>query len=316
MSTGVAERYEDRGLIGMGGQAEVRRVHDRRLGRDLAMKILRSEFAEHEGLRSRFVEEAEATAQLQHPGIVPVHDLGEVSDGRPFFVMKEVSGQTFTQVITSAHECSSERWAVELRGLVNVLQQVSRALAYAHMRGVLHRDLKPDNVMVGDFGEVVVMDWGLAKVQGRADPLWGAFGPAPVVTERSRDASQYTVYGTVSGTPAYMPPEQASGSTDEVDARSDVYALGAMLYEVLVGVAPYSGESSPDILSQVVQGPPPPVRAASSRALPEELVVLCERAMSRERHLRPASVDLGHFAGPGSLLSFLPPRGRRGRKTF
>ena len=164
--------------------------------------------------------------------------MGELTDGRPFFVMKEVTGRTYRQVIESAHQCASEIWVVELRSLVNALLQVSQAVAYAHMRGVLHRDLKPENVMVGDFGEVVVMDWGLAKVRGRPDPAWGRFGPAPVVTERSQDASLATVMGAVSGTPAYMPPEQAAGNTNEVEARSDVYALGAMLYDCLLYTSP------------------------------------------------------------------------------
>ncbi len=302
-------RYDDLGPLGMGGMGEVRRVRDRRLGRVLALKTLHAPALSRPALVARFLEEAQATAQLQHPGIVPIHDLGTLPDGRLWFTMKEVSGQTFGEVIAEVHAVSETRWQPAasgwtLRRLVDALRRVCEAVGYAHSRGVVHRDLKPDNVMVGRHGEVLVLDWGLAKVLGRPD--WAADDGEldPVQTDRSRDSAHQTQVGQVAGTPAYMPPEQALGQIDQIDARSDVYALGALLYEVLCGRAPYTGDSALEVLEKVRSGPP---RALASRGagaaitlgfglnlsaeaagapqgphLPPSLVAACERAMARD----------------------------------
>ena len=202
-------RYDDLGLIGMGGMGEVRRVRDRRLGRQLALKTLHLPALNRPALVARFLEEAQATAQLQHPGIVPIHDLGTLPDGRLWFTMKEVTGQTFGQVIAEVHAPSDARreptdsgWT--LRRLVDALHQVCEAVGYAHSRGVVHRDLKPDNIMVGSHGEVLVLDWGLAKVLGRPDLAAEEGELDPVQTDRSRDSVHQTRVGMVAGTPAYM----------------------------------------------------------------------------------------------------------------
>ena len=223
-------RYENLGPIGMGGMGEVHRVRDRRLGRRLALKTLHSSALSRPSLVARFFEEAQTTAQLQHPGIVPIHDLGTLPDGRLWFTMKEVTGQTFGEVIAEVHAVSGTRWQPAasgwtLRRLVDALHQVCEAVGYAHSRGVVHRDLKPDNIMVGSHGEVLVLDWGLAKVLGRPDRAAEEGELAPVQTDRSRDSAHQTQVGEVAGTPAYMPPEQALGKVDQIDARSDVYAL-------------------------------------------------------------------------------------------
>jgi len=305
-------RYDDLGLIGMGGMGEVRRVRDRRLGRQLAMKTLRVGALQHPSLMARFLEEAQATAQLQHPGIVPIHDLGELVDGRLWFSMKEVSGKTFGEVIAEVHAVSSTSWRAApsgwtLRRLIDALRQVCEAVGYAHSRGVVHRDLKPDNIMVGMHGEVMVLDWGLAKVLGRPDLAAGMLDP--VKTDRSRDSVHRTQLGQVAGTPAYMSPEQALGKVDQITARSDVYALGALLYEVLSGVSPYTGNSAHAVLNQVRSGPPALLRGAASPldsfgfafdlpsniegsrrpSLPPSLVAACERAMARSPEERFAS---------------------------
>ena len=299
------QRYEDLGQLGMGGMGEVRRVRDRRLGRTLAMKTLHTAALSRPSLVARFLEEAQATAQLQHPGIVPIHDLGQLADGRLWFTMKEVAGQDLRALIDGVHGVSRQGWQSTasgwtLRRLVGALRQVCDAVGYAHRRGVVHRDLKPDNIMVGAHGEVFVLDWGLAKVRG--GPAAEPGGPPLVTTDRSRTAVHQTQVGRVAGTPAYMPPEQAEGRLDAIDARSDVYALGAILYRVLSGRSPYRGFTVEDVLNQVRSGPPPslaprsdttlhpdPVPGAPSEAaqapagpvLPSSLVAICERAMAR-----------------------------------
>ncbi len=306
-------RYEDLGVLGRGGMGEVRRVRDRRLGRTLALKTLHAPAVSRPGLLARFLEEAQATAQLQHPGIVPVYDIGELPDGRLWFTMKEVSGRVLGDVIREVHEYSPRRWRMApsgwtLRRLVEALRRVCEAVAYAHSRGVVHRDLKPTNVMVGEHGEVLVLDWGIAKVMGRPSAL-DRSEVEPVQTDRSVQDALKTLVGEISGTPAYMPPEQAWGKVDLIDARSDVYALGAVLYEVLSGKPPYAGESSNDVLERVRTQAPEPLMAdldALARGIdrlpadrnqrplpPHGLVAICQRAMARDPDARfPSAAEL------------------------
>ncbi len=283
------DRYEDLGRLGVGGMAEVRRVRDRELGRTLALKVMHASALTSREVVARFREEAQATAQLQHPGIVPVYDLGELPDGRLWFTMKEVSGETLTRVIRAVHDASGSAWRTaasgwSLRRLVEALVQVCEAIAYAHERGVLHRDLKPSNVMVGRHGEVLVLDWGLVKVAGRPEATVGA--TRPVQTDRSTSHADHTLVGAVTGTPAYMPPEQATGRPDAVDVRSDIYALGAILYAVLTGRPPYEADSAYGVLVKVRSEAPRPLPAGvgprGDRSLPPALVAACERAMARD----------------------------------
>ncbi len=313
----LTDRYEDLGLLGAGGMGEVRRVRDLDLNRTMAMKTLRPELLERPEALARFIEEAQCSAQLQHPGIVPVHELGRLPDGRVYFTMREVRGRSLSEVIAEVHGAvRGDRWARSaggwsFRGLVDAFHRVCEAVAYAHGRGVVHRDLKPENVMLGGHGEVLVVDWGLAKVAGERDRALEAGELEPVVTDRSQDTSQATQLGAVAGTPAYMPPEQARGEVDAIDARSDVYALGAVLYEVLSGRAPYRGDDAMAVLVKVLVGPPePPGRgvalaqtlgflegpaaAPSGPPLPEELVAACVKAMARAPGERFA--DAGELA--------------------
>jgi len=295
--SGVSERYEDISQIGLGGMGEVRRVWDMAMNRSLAMKILRKDFLDRPDLFARFREEAEATAQLEHPGIVPIHDLGKLPDGRLFFTMKEIRGRTLLDVIDEIHGASPNAWTVSHSGwtlfkTVQVFVTVCEAIAYAHSRSVLHRDLKPSNVMVGAFGEVVVMDWGLAKIgtdpTGFGDSVSIDSGTAPVMTERSRASAYETVSGSVAGTPNYMPPEQARGEHARVGPWSDVYALGAILYHILSDRPPYEGTDTKAVIQKVLAAPPPPagprwrIRRGNKPAVEDGLIAICERAMSSE----------------------------------
>ncbi len=294
---GAAERYEDINQIGLGGMGEVRRVWDMTMNRSLAMKILRKDLLDRPDLFARFREEAEATAQLEHPGVVPIHDLGKLPDGRLFFTMKEVRGRTLLDVIDEIHGASSGSWETGPTGwtlfkTVQVFVAVCEAIAYAHSRAVLHRDLKPSNVMVGAFGEVVVMDWGLAKIGNDptsfGDSVSIDSGTAPIMTERSRASAYMTLSGSIAGTPNYMPPEQARGDHGRVGPWSDVYALGAILYHILSDRPPYDGMITEQVVEKVLSGPPPPAgprwrkSRGSNPAIEDELIGICERAMAPE----------------------------------
>ncbi|MER3416702.1 MAG: hypothetical protein C4297_10895 [Gemmataceae bacterium] len=231
--------YTLRELIGRGGMGLVFRAWDVRLEREVAIKCIQERFAHSPTARERFFSEAKITGRLQHPGIPAVHELGTLPDGRPYLAMKLVHGQTLSQIIRSA---SRHR-------LLAILEQVSHAVGYAHAHRVIHRDLKPSNIMVGAHGEVQVMDWGLAKVLACASSVSAestvrdADDPstASALDKTPDPFTEGTATGEVVGTPAYMPPEQAAGQVHRVDPRSDVFALGAILCEILTGYPPYTG---------------------------------------------------------------------------
>ncbi len=227
-------RYEHRGRLGKGGTGVVYRVFDRELNRTVALKVLRTDLGEDADFTSRFVSEAQVGAQLQHPGILPVHDLGCLPDGRWYFTMEEVRGRSFRDLVEEIHEAIATDPSTgpeRLRRLVDTFHRVSVAMAHAHDRGVVHRDLKPDNVMVGLDGQVRVVDWGLARVMG-APP--GEHATLPVSTTRTTGDHE-THWGHATGTPGYMSPEQAAGEHHDLGPTTDVFALGATLYEVLTG---------------------------------------------------------------------------------
>jgi len=218
----------------------------------MAMKLLRSDQTHSTRDVARFVEEARVTAQLGHPGVVPVHAMGRLEDGRLFFTMEEVTGETLTDVLSSGR--------LRLRRLVSIFHQVCETMAFAHDRGVVHCDLKPDNIMIGAYGEVRVLDWGLALTPDGDIPAAGA----------------------VSGTPAWMPPEQARGHSDLLDCRADVYALGAILYRMIVGRPPYEGSDAHQILARVIAGAPDPLVVLEQYGGLENLSDICRLAMARE----------------------------------
>ncbi len=298
-----SSRYKLEGEVARGGMGAILKVWDEDLRRTLAMKVIlgggdsRSDggaSAVDERQLARFLEEAQVTGQLDHPGIVPVHELGLDSDGHVFFTMKLVKGRDLKHIFDLVFQ-ESEGWN-ETRAL-SVMLKVCEAMAYAHTKGVIHRDLKPANVMVGNFGEVYVMDWGLARVLGRKDNHDIRLAPEftaslrSVRTERREkreealDSPIVTMDGDVMGTPAYMPPEQARGEIEKLSPRSDVYAIGAILYHLLTRqmpyVAPGARVSNRTVLAMVLRGPPERV-SELRRETPAELIAICEKAMSRE----------------------------------
>jgi serine/threonine protein kinase len=288
-------RYAHEAELGQGGMGTVYRAHDTVLHRSLAMKVLSaSQNSDSEEGTSkvspevlrRFLEEAQVTGQLDHPGIIALHELGLDSAGRVYFTMPLVRGRDFGDILELVWE-RREGW--DLKRAVSCLLKVAEAMAYAHSKGVIHRDLKPANIMAGRFGEVHVMDWGLAKILGHEEKDSREEQHATLVrTDRHESESAdalATLEGSVLGTPAYMAPEQARGEQQRIDGRSDVYSLGAVLYHALTGQAPYvprdARVSAYSVLQWALEGPPKPISELVSGASPE-LVAICERAMSRE----------------------------------
>jgi WD40 repeat protein/serine/threonine protein kinase len=269
-----AEHYELGHEHARGGLGRIIVARDRRLERTVAVKEL---LEVEERATRRFMREARLTAKLQHPAIVPIHEAGRWPNGAPFYAMKFVSGKSLKQAI------AERRSLVERLGLLPNFIAVAEAIAYAHSEKIIHRDLKPSNVLLGNFGETLVVDWGLAKNVGDADE--------PTIerpqSDLSNDPDDLTTLGSVIGTPIYMPPEQASGL--QVDERADVYSLGAMLYHLLCGEPPFAGDSA-SVLAKVKSTPPEPLRLRMPTA-PPELIAIVERAMQREPHERYATAE-------------------------
>lgn len=257
--------------LGRGGMGSVYAAEDTELGREVAIKVSSGADASSE-LCERLRREARIIARLEHPAIVPVHDLGALPDGRLYYVMKLVRGE---RLDAWAARQSDERTAVRL------FQRIVEAVAFAHARGILHRDLKPENVMVGEFGEALVMDWGIAK------ELTAAPSRAGEVDVEAHPTGA-TGAGAVLGTPAYMPPEQARGDLDALGPRSDVYGLGALLYFLLSGQAPF-----PDGTPRVATAQPAALHGVRP-SLPPALVAVCDRAMAVDPADRyPSALALG-----------------------
>ena len=286
-----AGRYYLMGELARGGMGEVLRAYDADLRRPLAIKVLLPERLHHPGAEQRFLDEAQITGQLQHPGVPPVHEVGRLGDGRPFIAMKLIEGRTLDQLLKERPSPADE-----LPRFVAVFAQVCQTIAYAHSCGVLHRDLKPANVIVGAFGEVQVMDWGLAKV--RADLSVAetvASHSALVHTARSGSPACATWAGEVMGTPNYMPPEQARGEVERLDERCDVFGLGALLCQILTGAPPFRGPDSSTVIQKAAHGDLEDALARLRGCGAEvELVDLAVRCLAADPMQRPA--DAGAVA--------------------
>jgi len=306
------DRYRIGEQIGEGAMGRILKVRDEDLHRDMAMKVMKAA-PPREGATSpspyasqrlaRFVDEAQITGQLDHPGIVPVHEIGLDPSGQVFFTMKLVRGRTLREVFDLAWK-REEDWSTTR--VLGALLKVCEAMSYAHEHKVIHRDLKPGNIMIGRFGEVLVMDWGLARLLDRPDPKdirvreRAECPTTAFVSDRGHgtpatpDSPLMTMDGDVIGTPAYMSPEQASGHIDRVGIQTDVYAIGAILYHLLARRMPYVepgvAVDNYAIWRWVQVGPPTSLSKLAVDA-PAELVAICERAMAREPSRRYASAQ-------------------------
>ena len=303
-------RFRDLRLLARGGIGQVMRAVDTELNREVAIKELQPGLAHDDEVRERFLREAEITGTLEHPGIVPVYGLGRDSQGRPFYAMRLVRGQTFQEAIQEFHQRTSgsqQFVGVEFQKLLRRFLHVCETVAYAHSRGIIHRDLKPANILLGPFGETLVVDWGLARATGRDGPQPSVIGPTErpepgdslttPVAHWSNELTQAT--GELIGTPAFMSPEQAAGNVCEIGPAGDVYSLGASLYMLLTGRAPFIGKEVRKTLEQVAAGKFTQPREIN-RAIPRTLDAVCRKAMAlrpQDRYSSPRNLasDLEHW---------------------
>ncbi len=269
--------------LGKGGGGKVVLVHDTVMGREVAFKAidpdatpLPQDTVTSTAAVARFLREARLAGQLEHPAVVPVYELGHRADGQHYYTMMRVNGRTLAVAIAEARSLE------ERLKLVPAFLTVAQCIAYAHSRGVVHRDMKPQNVMLGAFGEVYVIDWGLARKRDQADPRAKDLALAPDISA--------ALEVQIVGTPSYMSPEQAWGKVEEIDERSDVWGLGAVLYELLTGRAPYVGATAVEVLAQVRSVEPEAVETLAKNA-PRELLAICRKALAREPRQRYANAE-------------------------
>jgi serine/threonine-protein kinase len=278
-----AGRIELRGELARGGMGAVLRGHDPALNREVAVKVLLSSLATRPDLVRRFVDEAQVAGQLQHPGVVPIYDLGTFADGRPFFAMKLVQGRTLAELLGARPTVTDD-----LARFLKIFETVCQAIGYAHSRRIIHRDLKPLNVMVGAFGEVQVMDWGIAKILTDKDADSGDnTADRPVDGTAKQGDSALTAAGSTLGTLAYMPPEQAAG--EAVDERADVFGLGAMLCEILTGKPPYFGVNEQVLWKAISADLAETLERLNRCGADVELIALAKNCLAANRAERPAN---------------------------
>jgi PAS domain S-box-containing protein len=286
-----SSRLSLRFIHGTGGIGRVWMARDRAIGRDIALKELRPERLSNKVQRARFLREVQITAQLQHPGTVPVYDFNAGDeDGRIYYTMKFLRGQTLSEVVHDYHTRRRDSTAGigEFLELLNIFDTVCDTLSYAHSRGIIHRDLKGENVVVGEYGEVVVIDWGLAKRIGEAESDLDDLDDLDEPDALGASDGLQTIHGAAMGTPAFMAPEQALGEVEKFDERTDVYGLAAILYEILTGLPPFVGRDVPAILLAVCTAPPNAPRRLNPN-VPPELEAICLKGLSKRQSDRHQS---------------------------
>lgn len=270
-------RYRLVGEQGRGGFAAVWRADDSKLGRRIALKRLSGHLARQSESRRRFVNEARVTARLEHPGIVPIYDMGNLEDEHAYYTMRLIRGNTLEDAINAVYMIDREEneceFAIKFRELISSLIDICDTIEYCHAQGIIHRDLKPQNIICGDYGETIVLDWGLAR---RAEALRLKLDSVVQDAESNEDI-EATRFGTIKGTPAFMAPEQAAGQVDQIDQRSDIYALGAILYQILTNQTPFRGTVE-EVLEKVRSGQKAKPSAINSNA-PKAVESICLRAM-------------------------------------
>lgn len=309
----ACSRYRPLSLHARGGLGEVYLAEDNELPRQIALKRIRPQYAAIESCRRRFLREAEITALLEHPGIVPVHGLVHDAHGQPHYVMRFVSGESLKAAIDRYHTVGqtgsgSER-LLEFRQLLRHFVDVCNTVAYAHSKGVIHRDLKPNNVMLGAFGETLIVDWGLAKRMDQPEAADAA--AAPVGQPDPQATGDTTQPGQIMGTPGYMAPEQAAGRLDLLGPANDIYTLGATLYVLLAGKPPFQGSAPERLLSQLQCGEFPPPRHWKP-AIPRALEAICLKAMALQPEKRYATAldlaaDLEHWLADEPVAAYRDP---------
>jgi serine/threonine-protein kinase len=308
----AATHYRILRVHATGGLGEVLVAHDEQLHRDVALKRLQAPHTHNPQSRSRFLREAEITSRLEHPSIVPVHAVGQDAGGRPFYAMRFIQGETLRQAVQRFHAAGSPGRApgerrLALRQLLSRFVAVCNTIAYAHSQGIVHRDIKPDNIVLGPFGETLVVDWGLAKNVRMPEADRAAASDTAVL-----DAAETpTQHGAVLGTPAYMSPEQAAGQGEELGPASDVYSLGATLYVLLTGAAPFQGRHVPEILDRVKRADFLPPRQRN-KDIPRALEAICLKAMARQPEQRYATplalaADVEHWLADEPVRAWREP---------
>jgi serine/threonine protein kinase len=304
-----------------GGLGAVFVALDGELNREVALKQILDRHADDPISRTRFLIEAEITGGLEHPGIVPVYGLGHYDDGRPYYAMRFIRGDSLKDAIAAYHADESlkkdpGRRSLALRKLLRRFVDVCNTIDYAHGRGVLHRDIKPSNVIVGKHGETLVVDWGLAKPMGSTEP--SAVGDERVLLPSSASGSAETLPGSALGTPAYMSPEQAAGDLEHIGPRSDVYSLGATLYCLLTGHAPFEGSDLGVVLRDVQKGSFPPPRQVDP-TIDRALEAVCLKAMAvkpEDRHATPhlLAEDIERYAADEPTSAWREPFSVKARR--
>jgi serine/threonine protein kinase len=305
-----------------GGLSQVWVARDEQLNREVAIKQILPRYGTRDELRKRFLLEATITGSLEHPGIVPVYCLGHTSDDRAFYAMRLIQGTTFSQSIREFHKASHDpkrfgAHSLEWRRLLSHLIDVCKTMSYAHSRGVIHRDLKPSNIMIGQYGETLVLDWGLAKYikksesEGPQDSEDEAEELELRMATRDQGASGETMAGTVIGTPGYMSPEQAQGRIETIGPANDIYGLGATLYSLLTGHSPHEGSTTSTILSRAALGEIRPPRTYD-RHIPRALEAICLKAMAldpadRYESAEALASDVERWLGGQPVSAFPEP---------